>query len=237
MLNYCRRGDNGRAHGLLGEVAEAVKADPSGPHAWLLPMRLGQAQAELLAAEQDWSGAMIATDETLKRARQVGRPKYESLALLTRGMALLGLDKKREAIAQFQAASEVARRLGDPAIFLHVAAAQLAAEAEEGLSLEARGALDAILGRLPDSTIRLSQSSEAVRLVYRLTVAIRLKPVTAGVTSCSEDSQPSTSDLETKLGRAGCCAACHRLVSAKCRLLNIMWMASSQRCEVVTPGE
>jgi predicted RNA polymerase sigma factor len=61
------------------------------------------------------------------------RVEYQVLALGTRARALNRLGRGKEAVADLRRAVQLARPLGDPALFPRVAAALLALDGDEGL--------------------------------------------------------------------------------------------------------
>jgi tetratricopeptide (TPR) repeat protein len=167
LLSYTRRHEPDRAEKLLPTVAEDVM-NVTGAHHWLLALRFAQAQAEVRLEQGAFRNALLFTEISLSRAKQTGRLKYEVLGLQTQGEALAGLGRTKEAIPLLRTAVERARMIGDPALFLRVAAALLAIEGDDTLLAEAKAAVERIREALPDSLRRPFVETEPVRLVARL---------------------------------------------------------------------
>ncbi|MDP9371493.1 MAG: AAA family ATPase [Chloroflexota bacterium] len=68
LLNFARRGEVGRAEGLLGEVAAAAEG-VFGWHGWVWGLRLAQVRAELAVARGDWVTALRWADDAIARSR------------------------------------------------------------------------------------------------------------------------------------------------------------------------
>ncbi len=169
LLFICaRRQEPGSAEPFVTEV-EAALPHATGAHYFQWKVRFATAQAELALARADWREAIRWAEEALDQNKSLGRPKYEALALTAGGRALLGLGRKRDAIAELHAAVEVARPLGAPATFLRAAASLLAVEPDAGLAADARHAADRILSSLPAEMRSNFEAAEPVQLVYRLT--------------------------------------------------------------------
>jgi hypothetical protein len=97
------------------------------------------------------------------------RPKYQTLGLLTRARGLVRLGRARSAIADLQAALEVSRSIGDPALFLEVATTLLPLDGDDGLADEARSTAAQILARLPTGPMRQQfRTAETVRALGSL---------------------------------------------------------------------
>lgn len=168
LLNFIRRGDIGRADGLVAEVAEQV-AQGQGTHGWLWRLRLVQAQAELAQAHGDYEQALRWADESIARSRKHGRIKYQVAGLQVRGRALTSLGRQPSAIADLQSAVEQARATGDPAMYVRAAAALLAIDGTDALLAEALAAVERIAAALPDTEMRgRFQEAESVRAIWRL---------------------------------------------------------------------
>ena len=168
LLNFARRGDPGRAEGLVAEVAGGV-ANAQGAHGWLWQLRFAQAQAEMALARGDYEHALQHAAESIARSRAVGRIKYEVAGLQVRGQTLAALGRTREALSPLRSAVERSRGTGDPAMFLRAAGALLAIEGNDGLRGEARGVVERIVGTLPDAELRRCfLTTEVVRFVMRL---------------------------------------------------------------------
>ena len=168
LLFICaRRQDPGSAEPFVTEV-EAALPIATGAHYFQFKVRFATAQAELALARADWREALRWADEALDLDKSLGRPKYEALALTARGQALLGLGRKRDAIAELRASVEVARPLGNPAMFLRAAAPILASEPDVDLSGDARHAVNRILAGLPQKMRAIFEAAEPVQLVHRL---------------------------------------------------------------------
>ncbi len=88
LLNYARRGDIGRAEGLVDEVGEGV-ANAQGAHGWLWKMRFVQAQAEIALARGDHERALQHAAEVIARSRTLGRVKYEVAGMQVRAQDLV----------------------------------------------------------------------------------------------------------------------------------------------------
>jgi DNA-binding CsgD family transcriptional regulator len=162
------RGDLGRAGELASEV-EANIDDGGAAHGFLWRLRLAEARAMLALARNQPREALGFADDALERAREMGRPKYESRALSARGIALVRMGRKKEALADLRAAVEVARPVRDPSMLLRSASAFLALEPDEALAHDARAAVDFILPNLPPEMVVPFHAAEAVRLVHALT--------------------------------------------------------------------
>jgi class 3 adenylate cyclase/tetratricopeptide (TPR) repeat protein/DNA-binding XRE family transcriptional regulator len=167
LLTFTRRHEPGRADEILARVKEIVMK-LVGSHLWLLALRLAQAQAEVKLAQGAYTEALRCTEESLTRAKQTGRLKYEVLGLQTQAQALAGLGRTNDAIPTLRAAVERARMIGDPALFLHVAAALLAIEGDDLLLAEAVATVKRITEALPDELQRAFSDTESVQLVSRL---------------------------------------------------------------------
>jgi tetratricopeptide (TPR) repeat protein len=155
-LLFClaRRGDGGaRAEALLREAAEAAQA-ASGAHGWLWMLRLAAARAEIALARDDWEAAARAGDDAIGRARRHDRPKYEAFGLVARGRAAAVAGRHAAARDDLLAAVALARRIGDPALVLHVANACLAIDDDDRLREDARAAAASIVAALPDDAMR-----------------------------------------------------------------------------------
>ncbi len=162
------RGAFGRADELAYEVEANI--DKGGiTHGLLWRMRLADAKARLALARNQPREALGFADDAIERAREMGRPKYESRALASRGTALTRMGRKRDGLTELRRAVEVARPVGDPSMFLRAAAAHLAVEPDEALARDARAAADLILTNLPAGMVAPFQAAEPVRLVYALT--------------------------------------------------------------------
>jgi DNA-binding CsgD family transcriptional regulator/tetratricopeptide (TPR) repeat protein len=173
------RGDLGRA----GELASEVEAnlDRGGStHEILWRMRLADAKAGLALTRGQPREASGFAHDALERAREMGRPKYESRALASRGTALARMGRKKEGLAELRAAVEVARPVGDPSMLLRAASAYLAVEPDEALARDARAVADFILPNLPPEMVAPFQAADPVRLVYALTGA-KAEPTAARV--------------------------------------------------------
>jgi tetratricopeptide (TPR) repeat protein len=167
LLNFTRRGDLGRAAGLMAEVAEGVVRG-QGAHGWLWALRFALAQAELALARGNCEQALQHAEEVIARSRAVGRIKYEVAGLQVRGQGLAAQGHTRKALGPLQSAVARARGTGDPAMFLRPAAALLALDGDAALLAEARVAVERIAGALPDAEIRRCfLGAELVRALSR----------------------------------------------------------------------
>jgi tetratricopeptide (TPR) repeat protein len=168
LFNFVRRGEVGRAEGLFHEVQSAADSKLSS-HLWLWRIRLAEVWAELVFTRGDSSQALQCADEAIAKSRASGRLKYEVLGLLTRGRALQGLGRTREAIADLRHAIGVTRPVGDPAMFLRVATALLAIEGDDALLAETRATAQRMSAALPDEAMRQRfLQAEPVRTLAKL---------------------------------------------------------------------
>ncbi len=165
MLNLARRGDPAGAERLVAEVGEAI-AKASGWHGWLWRLRLAEARAETALARGDADEAIDLATDALEQSRGK-RPKYEVLALTTRGCALAQAGRVREAIADSRSAVAGARSLGDPAVLLRALGTLLELEVDDALATEARAAAERISAALPDDLRRLFEDAAPVRALER----------------------------------------------------------------------
>src|SRR5258707_397897 len=113
LLTFARLHDPGRAERLLEETAAAA-ASTAGWHQWLWQLRLTQARAELALARDAGDEAVPTATHSIEQSRARGRPKYETLGLITRASGLHTLARTRDAIANAKNAVSVADRTGDP---------------------------------------------------------------------------------------------------------------------------
>jgi transcriptional regulator with XRE-family HTH domain/tetratricopeptide (TPR) repeat protein len=165
LLNFARRGDLGRAEGLVDEVAAGV-VNIRGAHGWLWTMRLAQARAEIALGRGNCEEVLQHAEEAIARSRTMGRIKYEVAGLQVRGQALAAQGHTREALGHLQAAVARARGTGDPAMFLRAAAALLALDGDDDLLTEARATVERIAGALPDPALRRCfLAADPVRMV------------------------------------------------------------------------
>jgi tetratricopeptide (TPR) repeat protein len=168
LLNYARRLEVGRAEKLI-EPTERAVIENGGWHGWLWRIRLAQARAEIALARADWAEAVRSAEECIAQSREKGRIKYELLGRWTRARALDALGRCQEAIAELNGALNPARQLGDPAMFLRIAAALLAIDGSDSLAAEAGATVQQILAVLPDETMRQRfEAADPVRLVRKL---------------------------------------------------------------------
>ena len=152
LLNFARRGELGRAEPMLPDVAAAVEK-AAGWHGWQWSLRLAEARAEIALARGDWEDAVNLAGEAIERSRGK-RLKYEALGLGTRAQALNRLGRGKDAVADLRRAVELARSLGDPAVFLRAATALLAVDGDDALAAEARATAERIARALPDAELR-----------------------------------------------------------------------------------
>ncbi len=168
LLNFVRRGDIGRAEGLVEEVAEGV-VNAQGAHGWLWNLRFAQAQAEIALARGNYERALHHAEHVITRGRALGRVKYEVAGLQVRAQSLIMQGYTHAALVSLQAATTRARRTKDPAMFLRAASALLAIDGDDALATEAQAAVERIAQGLPDEAIRRRFLAAApVRLVMRL---------------------------------------------------------------------
>jgi tetratricopeptide (TPR) repeat protein len=153
LMNAARQGEPGRAEKLLEEVA-AQAAQVAGWHGWLWQLRLAQARAEIALARGDADEAQRWAEQSIQQSQRRERVKYQVSGLVTRGQALATRQRGAEAIRDFQLAVDLARPLGDPALFLRAAAALLALDGDGDLAAEARAAARRIAAALPDAAMR-----------------------------------------------------------------------------------
>jgi tetratricopeptide (TPR) repeat protein len=165
LLNYARRQEVGRTESLLVEVAEAV-AGTKGVHGWNWALRLAETRAEIALARGEWEEAVGFADDAIEQSLLRGRVKYQTTGLETRAKALTSLGRKHEAIASLGSAVELARPVGDPAMFLRAAVALLTLEGDDALLAEARTTALRIIGALRDEKIiRCFTAAEQVRVL------------------------------------------------------------------------
>ncbi|MCX6922911.1 MAG: hypothetical protein NT154_06835 [Verrucomicrobia bacterium] len=117
-------------------------------------LRLRQARAELACARRDWAGALEAALAAISESQARGRTKYVVMALETRSRALAALGRKQEAISDARNALQLARPVGDPALFLRAATTLLALDGDDVFLLETRKTAGRILAELPDDEMR-----------------------------------------------------------------------------------
>jgi class 3 adenylate cyclase/transcriptional regulator with XRE-family HTH domain/tetratricopeptide (TPR) repeat protein len=160
LLNFARRQEPGRAEALVDEVAEGVQQG-SGVHGWLWSMRFAQARAELALARGDWESTLRWANSAIERAQTHGRRKYQVLGLAAQAQALDRLGRTREAIADLRSAVELARPIGDPALFVRAGSALLALDGDDALAAEAHAAAEAMRAALPDDELRRRFSEAA----------------------------------------------------------------------------
>jgi tetratricopeptide (TPR) repeat protein len=165
LLNYGRRGEVGRAESLVGEVA-AEAAAVGGWHGWLWQLRLTQARAEIALARGDEEEAHRLAETAIEQSRRRERVKYQVAGLITRGQARAAQKRCREAIRDLRSAVELARPVGDPAMFLRAATALLDIEGSDALVSEAGCAAHRIAAALPEGDVRRRfEAAEPVRLL------------------------------------------------------------------------
>jgi class 3 adenylate cyclase/tetratricopeptide (TPR) repeat protein len=168
LFNFARCQEVGRAEQLMAEVAEGVRMG-AGAHGWLWKLRFAQARAELALARGDWEAALRWADDAITQSRLHGRVKYQVAGVTARGRALDALGRTREAIADLRSAVDLARPVGDPAMFLRAATGLLALDGNDVLATDARTAADSIALALPDAEMRRRfAEAEPVRLLDHL---------------------------------------------------------------------
>jgi tetratricopeptide (TPR) repeat protein len=153
LLNFARRGDLRRADYYVSEVAEVIPKT-YGSHRWLWGLRFAQARAELALASEQWQTALTLADEAIAQSRAVGRVKYETLGLITRGHAHAALGDRDAARIAARTAVQLARSISDPGLFLRAAAVRLTLDGDDRLAAEARATARRIAHTLPPGLLR-----------------------------------------------------------------------------------
>jgi predicted ATPase len=171
LLTFARRHDPGRAERLLEETAAAA-ASTAGWHEWLWQLRLTQARAELALARDAFDAAIATATDSIEQSLARGRPKYETLGLITRARALHAVTRTRDAIDDARAAVTVADRTGDPSLQLLALDALIELDGTDELAGRARVVTDRIAQALPDDGLRqcFAESEVVRRLRGRLVV-------------------------------------------------------------------
>jgi tetratricopeptide (TPR) repeat protein len=168
LLTFARRREPGRAERLLQETAAAA-ASTADWHQWLWQLRLVQARAELALAREAFDQAVAAATDSIGQSRARGRPKYETLALITRARGLAALARTHDAIADAHDAVSAAERTDDPALLLVSLDALLGLDGTDELSARARAVADRIDRALPDEATRTCfAESEVVQRIRAL---------------------------------------------------------------------
>jgi tetratricopeptide (TPR) repeat protein len=162
LLNYARRGEPGRAEGLIDEVSAAAARTGSW-HGWQWRVRLGEARAELALARGEWESAVALAQAAVDHSRASGRRKYEALGQVTNGRALMALGRGSEAVDAFREAVRISRPVGDPALFLRTATALLDVDGDDALDGEARDIARRMAASLPDDLRLGFERAEPVR--------------------------------------------------------------------------
>src|SRR5262249_45119422 len=152
LVNHARRGELGLAEKLDRDIGASLQRG-SAWHAWLWNLRIAEARAELALARGDAETATVLADAALRQAHG-RRPKYEALGLGTRAAASISLGRRAPAVRDLRSAVQVARIVGDPALFLRSAAALLAVDGDDALLREARTTAETILSHLPTAEMR-----------------------------------------------------------------------------------
>lgn len=153
LFNFARTGHLNRAAPVEERVRQ-ILPDVSGPHVWLLGLRLKQARAELAFARHLWQDAIARANETIDEASHIGRVKYQVAALQTRAKALAAWGCPEKALADAQTAVSLARPVGDPAMLLRALLVQLHLQGDDALAAEARSLVRRIAAALPDEKLR-----------------------------------------------------------------------------------
>jgi tetratricopeptide (TPR) repeat protein len=153
VFNFARRGEVAKAESLARETA-LFAAEIGGWHGWLWDLRMRQAKAEIACARADWATALSLAREAAHNSEERRRPKYVVAGLETAAKALAALGRKTEAVADLRAAIELARPMGDPALFLRAATTLLSLEGDDLLLRDARETAERILAELPDTEMR-----------------------------------------------------------------------------------
>jgi tetratricopeptide (TPR) repeat protein len=168
LFNFVRRHELGPTEQLVDELTNAVRA-ASGAHGWLWKLRFALAHAELALARHAWEEALRWADEVVAQSRARGRVKYQVAGLGTRGQALAALGRTHGAIADLRRGVDLARPVGDPALFLRAASELLAVDGDDMLAVEARVVAERISAALPDHTMRYHfQNAKPLMLLQRL---------------------------------------------------------------------
>jgi tetratricopeptide (TPR) repeat protein len=165
LLNFARRQDVDRAEKLVVEVGEIVE-NATAWHGWLWGLRFAEARAEIALARGDWDAALSLAAQAIEQSRLRGRVKYEALGLTTRSRALVAVGRTSDAIADSERAVNLARQMGDPALFVRATSVLLTLDGSDTLAAEARAGIERIVAALPDDELRrLFKSAEPVRAV------------------------------------------------------------------------
>ena len=113
LLTDLAEHDPGRVQAALPALwSEAINGRAWRP--WLGGLRLALVRAELARQVEGPAEAAAAAEDTIARARRVGRVKYEAAGAEILGTSLLGLGRRDEALAELRRAVALADRLGSP---------------------------------------------------------------------------------------------------------------------------
>jgi tetratricopeptide (TPR) repeat protein len=170
LLNYARRQEAGRAEVLLPEITATVEK-AAGFHGWLWRLRLAEAQAEIALARGDWEAALSYADSAIQQSQASGRLKYHILGLDTYAQALLKLNRTPEAIAALREALPLARKMGDPTVFLRPATTLLGVDGDDELCAEVQATLQNLLAAIPTPEMR--RTFETAAPIQQITALTR----------------------------------------------------------------
>jgi tetratricopeptide (TPR) repeat protein len=167
LLTLARTKNPGPAEDLLKDTAARA-----GDHPWhrgLWTVRLSQAKAELALARGDFESAVLESTTAIAQSRELGRPKYEALALATLADAHRQLGRRAEAVENARDALSAARRTSDPALTVQTLGTMLALEPNDDLLGEARKLIVQVAQALPLDSMRQSfENSDTVRFITRV---------------------------------------------------------------------
>jgi tetratricopeptide (TPR) repeat protein len=154
LLNFARRGAWQQAVQLVDEVVDSIQT-AVGAHGWLWRMRFALALAEIALARGDWVKTYEHADDVLRQSQERNRPKYAISGLIVRAEASRALRNEHAARTDLRLALEGTRSIGDPALFIRAAAAQLSMQHDQRLAREARAAVDRVVAALPSEEARV----------------------------------------------------------------------------------
>jgi class 3 adenylate cyclase/tetratricopeptide (TPR) repeat protein len=167
LFNYARIGEVGKAEQLIPEVREAMQG-ASGFHNWLWQLRFSQAQSEIAFARGDIETAFSLASQAKEQSILRNRPKYEALALITRAKTMASKGQVNEAVKELSRATEVGRRIGDPAIHLRIGLELVRIHDDENTAHETIRVANRVLSSLPEGKLRESfEENEGLKFLFK----------------------------------------------------------------------